>query len=123
MTETNMNKRWLLAVGLGLAVQVFAVHANASKIADTQTRVIQTDKGAKVEVFINGAGTPIVLLPSRGRGAEDFDPLVPFLQQKGYQVIRPEPRGIGKSQGPTERSEEHTSELQSRQKLVCRLLF
>lgn len=97
-----MNKLLSLAVGIGLAAQAFAVHANASKIADTQTRIIQTGKGAKVEVFINGTGTPIVLLPSRGRGAEDFDPLVPFLQQKGYQVIRPEPRGIGKSMGPTE---------------------
>ncbi|MGH8812558.1 MAG: alpha/beta fold hydrolase [Advenella sp.] len=97
-----MNKLLSLVVGMGLAVQVFTVHANASKIPNTQTRVIQTQKGAKVEVFINGTGTPIVLLPSRGRSAEDFDPLVPFLQQKGYQVIRPEPRGIGKSMGPTE---------------------
>ncbi|AHG65508.1 alpha/beta fold hydrolase [Advenella mimigardefordensis] len=97
-----MNKLLSLAVGMGLAVQAFVVHANASNIPDTQTRVIQTPKGAQVEVFINGTGAPIVLLPSRGRGAEDFDPVVPFLQQKGYQVIRPEPRGIGKSTGPTE---------------------
>ena len=97
-----MNKLLSLAVGMGLAVQAFVVHANASNIPDTQTRVIQTPKGAQVEVFINGTGAPIVLLPSRGRGAEDFDPVVPFLQEKGYQVIRPEPRGIGKSTGPTE---------------------
>src|SRR5690606_41888369 len=42
-------------------------------------------------------------------------------------VCRPGPAvqipGADQSQGPAQRSEEHTSELQSREKLVCRLLL
>src|SRR3712207_7281038 len=38
----------------------------------------------------------------------------------GAHPQRPAPRGRG---GPRDRSEEHTSELQSRQYLVCRLLL
>lgn len=97
-----MRKLLPLVAGICLSIQMSIVNANASKIADTQTQVIDTGKGSKVEVFVNGTGTPIVLLPSRGRGAEDFDPVVPFLLKKGYQVIRPEPRGIGKSSGKME---------------------
>lgn len=97
-----MKRLLMFVAGACLFAQAAAVHANASKIADTHTQVIQTASGASVEVFVNGSGIPIMLLPSRGRGAEDFDPLVPFLLEKGYQVIRPEPRGIGKSTGPME---------------------
>ncbi|WZB75103.1 alpha/beta fold hydrolase [Achromobacter insuavis] len=41
-----------------------------------------------------------MLLPSRGRGQEDFDDLAARLAQAGYRVLRPEPRGIGGSSGP-----------------------
>src|SRR3712207_7434984 len=40
--------------------------------------------------------------------------------------VSPQPNGAAESRGPAEssrRSEEHTSELQSRQYLVCRLLL
>src|SRR3712207_8702051 len=36
---------------------------------------------------------------------------------------QPEPEGVGDAEGGATRSEEHTSELQSRQYLVCRLLL
>src|SRR3712207_7757733 len=43
----------------------------------------------------------------------------------GYHVVAPDLRGYGASDKPPRgyRSEEHTSELQSRQYLVCRLLL
>src|SRR5258707_8823649 len=45
----------------------------------------------------------------------------------GFPAIRPDPgtprRGAGDSYPASGRSEEHTSELQSRQYLVCRLLL
>lgn len=44
----------------------------------------------------------LVLLPSAYRGAEDFDFLAARLALGGFRVIRPQPRGIGASQGPTE---------------------
>jgi pimeloyl-ACP methyl ester carboxylesterase len=39
----------------------------------------------------------MVLLPSLGRGAEDFDPMALVLEGEGYRVLRPQPRGIGSS--------------------------
>jgi pimeloyl-ACP methyl ester carboxylesterase len=50
--------------------------------------------------MVNGKGEPIVFIPSRGRGVEDFDTLSNRLVQAGYQAILPEPRGIGGSTGP-----------------------
>lgn len=55
---------------------------------------------AKVQVTIKGRGEPIVFIPSRGRGVEDFEDLSTRLVQVGYQAILPEPRGIGGSTGP-----------------------
>jgi pimeloyl-ACP methyl ester carboxylesterase len=50
-----------------------------------------------LEVEVQGSGRPLVLIPSLGRGQEDFDALVPALRAAGLRLIRPEPRGIGRS--------------------------
>jgi pimeloyl-ACP methyl ester carboxylesterase len=55
---------------------------------------------ATLQVTIRGKGEPIVFISSRGRGVQDFDALSNRLAQAGYQVILPEPRGIGGSTGP-----------------------
>ena len=55
---------------------------------------------ARLEVLAEGKGPPVVLLPSLGRGAEDFDPIARRLAHAGFRVLRPQPRGIGKSTGP-----------------------
>jgi len=68
-----MNLR-ITTLSIALAMSAFISSAGASQLAGTDSRVIQTPQGSTVEVFVNGKGTPIVLLPSRGRGAEDFDP-------------------------------------------------
>ncbi len=57
---------------------------------------------ATLEVTIRGQGDPIVFIPSRGRGVEDFDDLSRRLVQAGYRAILPQPRGIGGSTGPLE---------------------
>jgi pimeloyl-ACP methyl ester carboxylesterase len=49
---------------------------------------------------LHGDGPPIVLLPSLGRGADDFDPIAARLAAAGFKVLRPQPRGIGASRGP-----------------------
>src|SRR3712207_8064090 len=60
---------------------------------------------------------------------EQFQPVVPFLGQRPPVVTRAEFEGSGFSGVHLAgvrfygRSEEHTSELQSRQYLVCRLLL
>src|SRR5690348_941892 len=54
----------------------------------------------QIEVLDEGAGPLIVLLPSLGRGAEDFDLIAQRLAADGFRVLRPQPRGIGASRGP-----------------------
>lgn len=51
----------------------------------------------RLEVLAQGTGRTIVLLPSLGRGAEDFDPMAGRLEQEGFRLLRPQPRGIGAS--------------------------
>src|SRR3712207_7914447 len=77
--------------------------------------------------------------PHRGLGGEGGWPGRPFRRRAAHGQVRPParslappdrrsddaerhpPRSVGHR--PCERSEEHTSELQSRQYLVCRLLL
>ncbi|MBX9739895.1 MAG: alpha/beta hydrolase [Beijerinckiaceae bacterium] len=51
----------------------------------------------RLEVYAQGAGPTMVLLPSLGRGAEDFEPMAERLAEKGFRTLRPQPRGIGRS--------------------------
>jgi pimeloyl-ACP methyl ester carboxylesterase len=55
---------------------------------------------ARIETFAEGKGPLVVILPSRGRGAEDYEDLARRLARAGYRVLRPQPRGIGRSEGP-----------------------
>ena len=56
--------------------------------------------GVTREVFAEGRGPLVILLPSLGRGAEDFADLARRLAAAGFTAARPEPRGIGESRGP-----------------------
>src|SRR5882757_8154718 len=64
------------------------------------SRAIVQRGDERIEVLEEGEGRTIVLLPSLGRGASDFDPIAARLAQAGYRVLRPQPRGIGQSSGP-----------------------
>ncbi|KAI9010590.1 hydrolase, alpha/beta domain protein [Hyaloraphidium curvatum] len=66
-----------------------------------ERRVIPTATG-RVELLADGSGPRIVLLPSLGRGAEDFGEIAPRIAAAGFRVLRPEPRGIGASAGPSD---------------------
>ncbi|MGH6768693.1 MAG: alpha/beta fold hydrolase [Xanthobacteraceae bacterium] len=54
----------------------------------------------EIEVLAQGEGPAVVLLPSLGRGASDFDVIADRLAAAGYRVLRPQPRGIGRSRSP-----------------------
>lgn len=54
----------------------------------------------QIEILSQGSGPLIVLLPSLGRGAEDFDAIAARLAAAGFRVLQPQPRGIGRSVGP-----------------------
>jgi len=56
---------------------------------------------ARIETYIEGSGPALVVLPSYGRdGGEDYDAFAAAIARGGFSVLRPQPRGIGKSTGP-----------------------
>jgi pimeloyl-ACP methyl ester carboxylesterase len=65
-----------------------------------RTRRIVLEAEARIEITSEGSGPLIVLLPSRGRGSEDFDQIAVGLAKSGFRVVRPQPRGAGTSTGP-----------------------
>lgn len=56
----------------------------------------------QIDLIHEGAGPLIVLLPSRGRDSEDFNDLAAGLAERGFRVLRPQPRGALLSSGPKE---------------------
>src|SRR5690242_8885130 len=67
------------------------------KMGSGVERKIVSRGDVRIEVFAQGKGPAMVLLPSLGRGAEDFEPMARVLQEEGFRVLRPQPRGIGGS--------------------------
>ncbi|MGZ5853986.1 MAG: alpha/beta fold hydrolase [Xanthobacteraceae bacterium] len=53
-----------------------------------------------IEVISEGNGPAVVLLPSLARDSEDYNAVAEGLTDAGFRVLRPQPRGIGKSTGP-----------------------
>lgn len=68
----------------------------ASAAADLHRRTIATSDGA-IEYLDWGSGPTIVMIASLGRGAEDFEEIASRLADRGFRVIAPQPRGIGRS--------------------------
>lgn len=68
-------------------------------MCNMKSRII---KSGEVTIFyyVMGEGPAICLIPSTGRGVNDFFELAEILVEKGFQVILPQPRGIGGSKGP-----------------------
>jgi pimeloyl-ACP methyl ester carboxylesterase len=81
------------------AAIVFAMVALSSSATVAETRFINTSAGGTVEYLVDGTGPAILMIPSLGRGASDFDDLARRLVDAGFTAVRPEPRGIGKSTG------------------------
>jgi len=75
----------------------WSLHSSAAGSANE--RVILNAAGEKVQYFAEGSGPLVVILPSAGRGAEDYEDLAPVIARQGFRVIRPQPRGIGASNG------------------------
>jgi pimeloyl-ACP methyl ester carboxylesterase len=98
MTESRAPKS-LRSIVFGLGLALAAAPAGVASAAEHHI----VERGpVRIEALVEGSGPTIVLLPSLGRGAEDFDGIAPRLAAAGFRVIRPEPRGIGRSQGPAE---------------------
>lgn len=61
--------------------------------------IVARESIAAIEVLAQGTGPLVVMLPSLGRGASDFDPIAERVAGAGFRVLRPEPRGIRQSHG------------------------
>jgi pimeloyl-ACP methyl ester carboxylesterase len=68
------------------------------------SHLLSRDDGASIEVLVDDAndftGPAIVLLPSSQRDSLDFDDLAQRLAAAGHRVLRPQPRGMGRSSAP-----------------------
>jgi pimeloyl-ACP methyl ester carboxylesterase len=58
---------------------------------------------ATIEVLVDGNGPLVFMIPSLGRGAEDFDDLARAVVVAGYRAARLQPRGVGRSTGAMEK--------------------
>jgi pimeloyl-ACP methyl ester carboxylesterase len=67
-------------------------------VSEKQRKLLECGDTA-IEYYAEGSGPLVVLLPSLGRGAEDFSDVAPRLAH-ACRVLTPQPRGIGESRGP-----------------------
>jgi pimeloyl-ACP methyl ester carboxylesterase len=97
MPPTVENSSWKCA----RMVLIPAIAAGTLLAADAPVSRMMVDRGdVRIEVLAQGSGPVLVILPSRGRGAGDYDAVAAMLASDGFRVLRPQPRGIGKSIGP-----------------------
>jgi pimeloyl-ACP methyl ester carboxylesterase len=82
-----------LALNVALAGVIFP---------QARTRELVRRDNVTIEVIGEGRGPLIVMLPSLGRDSEEFDPAAARIATAGFRVLRPQPRGYGKSSGPME---------------------
>jgi len=67
--------------------------------AERRSELVRYDN-VQIEVVVEGEGSAIVILPSLARDSDDYDAVAEGLTAQGFRVLRPKPRGIGKSTGP-----------------------
>ena len=82
-----------------LVLVMCATVAGAAVPAERHGEIVRYGK-VQIEVIAEGEGPAIVLLPSLARDSDDYDEVAEGLARAGYRVLRPKPRGIGRSIGP-----------------------
>jgi pimeloyl-ACP methyl ester carboxylesterase len=95
---STLSRRSALALTGAAALAPTLAHAQAVRTFS------RTDSKGQVTIAatVRGKGPLVVLVPSLGRGAADFDDLAARLAAAGYQVAAVDPRGLGQSRGPME---------------------
>lgn len=103
MFKTNMKDQKMRLFGLLTGVLCLSLCAVGDGQAQaSRKRELIVNGAVTIDLISEGQGPLVVMLPSRGRDSEDFDDLATAIASKGYRVLRPQPRGAGKSTGPTE---------------------
>ncbi len=101
----NTLSRFIAGASMTLAASIVLASTPTAKEALHQ-EIVRYDN-VQIEVNAQGQGPIIVMLPSLGRSGRDYDQVAHYLQQAGFRVVRPEPRGIGQSTGPMEQLSVH----------------
>jgi pimeloyl-ACP methyl ester carboxylesterase len=63
-------------------------------------KTVEAGNGVAIHVRTIGEGPPVLLIPSLGRGVDDYDAVARLLAARGFMSILPDPRGTGGSSGP-----------------------
>jgi pimeloyl-ACP methyl ester carboxylesterase len=76
------------------------IMAGTAAAGEGWTREFVRYDDVAIDLIAEGSGPLIVLLPSRGRSSEDYGEVSSGLATAGFRVLRPQPRGTGRSTGP-----------------------
>src|SRR3569832_199976 len=98
ISPPGRQRRWRRCVATALVVASTMIVANPAR-AEPEWKIAFYDD-VRIELIADGRGPLVVMLPSRGRGAEDFDGVSDELVNAGFRVLRPQPRGAALSRGP-----------------------
>ena len=106
MNRFSLSRRTALC-SLGAAAlvpQALQARAQVARPMQATAKLVRysdsSERPVTIEVLLRGKGPLIILLPSLGRGAADFDDLAGRIAAAGYRTAAINPRGIGGSQGP-----------------------
>jgi pimeloyl-ACP methyl ester carboxylesterase len=84
---------------LPFVIVVYAGLMGSAVSAERRSELVRYDN-VQIEVVVEGEGPAVVLLPSLARDSDDYDEVAEGLASAGFRVLRPKPRGIGRSSGP-----------------------
>lgn len=97
---------WLGSIALGsIALVLIALVLALPDVASAQaldgwSRKVLDQGDVHIEMFERGTGASVLMHPSLGRPAQDFENLGNAVVKAGYHVVLINPRGIGGSSGP-----------------------
>lgn len=89
----------LRVVALVVAISAF-VSSNAASATCRSGPVDAGNSGAKLVGQVSGRGAPVLMIPSLGRGPEDFAALAADIARSGHAAVTFDPRWFGRSTGP-----------------------
>jgi pimeloyl-ACP methyl ester carboxylesterase len=93
--------RSILIIAFGVAfLQPIHAEGTLRQLVGQWKPLIATNGEAKLRVFTAGDGPTIAMLPARGLGPFELEPVAERLVAAGFRVLLPEPRGYGESIGP-----------------------
>lgn len=89
------------ALVLGLPAALVSLHGCAmNPLPPQRHRELLKNGTTAIDVIVDGDGPAIVMLPSSLRDSEDFDEVAALIAARGFRVLRPQPRGMGRSSAP-----------------------